>query len=171
MNLHNRGRVVIGVSLSLSGLAALRHAVAEARRHMFGEVVAVRSWVDVEYGWRQPPRPADELARASAAVLDRAFDQAFVTMPADVRITRHTPRGKPGPVLADLAADDTALIVVGSRRARWLGTGVAGQCIRYAPCPVMVVPPPLLARRTATSVLTGGLDRELRRLTDDPHAW
>lgn len=43
-------RIVVGVSPSLAGLAALRLAVDEARRRGIGQIIAVRSWPDAQPG-------------------------------------------------------------------------------------------------------------------------
>jgi nucleotide-binding universal stress UspA family protein len=159
------GRIVVGVSASLSGLAALRLAVAESRRRGLTEVTAVRTWPDTHPG-RRPPPWAHELAQASTAAIDAAVTAAFVVPPADVAFTKRTPRGQPGPVLVSLV-DDTDLIVLGTRRWRLLGLGVAGYCGRHAPCPVIVVPPPALATLGLTRRFTRSFDRELRHIVTD----
>jgi nucleotide-binding universal stress UspA family protein len=55
--------------------------------------------------------------------------------------------GEPAEALARIAAEEAAtLIVVGSRRQGWrrpsLRSGLAGELVATAPCPVVVVPPP-----------------------------
>jgi nucleotide-binding universal stress UspA family protein len=56
--------------------------------------------------------------------------------------------GKPAEALAQIAAEEAAtLIVVGSRRQGrlhpGLRSGLAGELAASAPCPVVIVPPPL----------------------------
>lgn len=155
------GRIVVGVSTSLPGLAALRYAVAEGRRRGLTAITVVRSWPDADHGRKPSPPWAAELARASAQLIDEAVTAAFGMLPTRIALLHSTPRGRPGPALVDLVDDADDLIVLGSRRHRWLGSGVARHCIRLAPCPVLVVPPPSLS----TSRWTGGPDAELRRLT------
>jgi nucleotide-binding universal stress UspA family protein len=157
------GRVVVGISASLSGLAALRFAVAESRRRGLTEVVAVRAWPDPQPG-RRPPPWADELRQASVAVINTAVAAAFLAPPTDLTVATRMPRGRPGPVLVDLV-DEHDLIVVGTRRLRRLGIGVARYCVRHAPCPVIVVPPPTLATPALTRRFTRTLDRELRDIS------
>jgi nucleotide-binding universal stress UspA family protein len=154
------GRIVVGVSTSLPGLAALRYAVGEARRRGLGAITAVRAWPDPDHGRQSSPLWAGDLARASVHEIDAAIAAAFGLPPADVTITKQCPPGRPGLALAD-AAGDSDLIVVGSRRHRWFGTGVARLCIRHAPCPVLVIPPPVPVARISGR----RMDEELRRMT------
>ncbi|MEU4162091.1 universal stress protein [Actinoplanes sp. NPDC026670] len=107
--------------------------------------------------WNEP------FAQLSDQIIDEAVAGAFAAAPADVTFERRILRGRPAPVLAGIADGANDLIVLGSRRHRWLGPGVARACIRYASCPVVVVPPPWLATRK----LSRDLDRDLRHLTKD----
>ncbi len=161
MNSPLPGRVVVGASTSLPGLAALRYAVAEGRRRGLTAITVVRTWPDADHGRKPAPPWAAELARASGRLIEEAVDAAFGRAPARIALVHCTPGGRPGPALVDQVDDDDDLIVLGSRRRRWLGAGVARHCIRLAPCPVIVVPPPALADLRWSS----SLDTELRRLT------
>lgn len=161
MNVVSAGRIVVGVSPSPAGLAALRYAVAEARRRSVPEIVAVRVWIDPDYGRRSASLWADELRRAARAIIDTAVAEALGSVPADLTIYACTPQGRTGLVLADLVGDHAALLVLGARRG--FGSGPAGHCMRRVGCPVIVVPPPALAE--AERGWSRGLDRELRRLT------
>ncbi|HWS39262.1 MAG TPA: universal stress protein [Actinoplanes sp.] len=154
-------RIVVGVSTSLPGLAALRYAVAEGRRRGLTAITVVRTWPDPDHGRKPPPPWAADLARASTRVIDEAVSAAFGMRPARIVLLNSTPRGRPGPALVDLVDSTDDLIVLGSRRRRWLGSGVARHCIRLAPCPVIVVPCPAPASRFPAP----NLDDELRRLT------
>ncbi|GLY04123.1 universal stress protein [Actinoplanes sp. NBRC 101535] len=162
MTPHPRGRIVVGVSASLPGLAALRYAVAEARRRGRTAVTAVRAWPDPDHGSKPPPSWAADLMRSCAAEIGTAIDEAFGPAPDGITFVVRTPRGRPGPALADLLTEDD-LLVLGTRRRRWLGPGTARYCLRFAPCPVVVVPAP----RITAGGRARDLDDELRRLVQE----
>ncbi|WP_436536112.1 universal stress protein [Actinoplanes sp. HUAS TT8] len=157
------GRIVVGVSPSPSGLAALRYAVAEARRRAVPEVVAVRAWIDPDYGRRSTSLWSDGLRRAARATIDTAIAEALGSVPGDLAILACTPQGRTGPVLAELVGEHAELLVLGARRR--IGFGPAGYCARRVGCPVIVVPPSALVE--AERGWGRGFDRELRRLTEN----
>jgi hypothetical protein len=67
-----------------------------------------------------------------------------------------------GPRLVAQATNDGDLLVVGaSSRRRWAGPlfTVAGQCVRLASCPIVVVPPPALAREGSVRALRRAIRR------------
>lgn len=141
----SRGKVVVGISSSLSGLEALRFAIAEAHRRQV-PLAAVRVW-----SFRTSPRSRPgwewelELAAAARRDITEAFRVAVGEVPADLDVVA---RAMPGPVDVALKAsvdspDD--LVVIGAARHRWLSAVVRG-CAHDAGCPVVVVPRPELAR-------------------------
>jgi nucleotide-binding universal stress UspA family protein len=144
--MNSRGTVILGVSHSLPGLQALRFAVAEARRRRM-PLYAVRAW------------PVPATTRAGSTVLWRealavearryvceAFNSACGGLPDDVDITIVACGGRADIALKESASDDTDLLVVGAPASRWGHSRVVRGCTRGAPCPVIVVPPPELAR-------------------------
>lgn len=140
------GRVVVGVSQSMSGLAAIRYAVAQARSRHQPAVYAVRAWP-------YPPttrgasssRWEQHLQSAARAYVVAAFGTSLGAAPEDLDVVV-TAAGRPAPVLKELANRDSDLLVVGAAASRWWpGATVAG-CTRAAVCPVIVVPAPELAR-------------------------
>lgn len=145
-------RVIVGVSGSLSNLAALHRAVEEARQRD-ALLVPVLAWAppggDAYY--RQSPCPPllERSRQAAHRRLDGAFDQAFGGYPDDLRIRPIVVRGETGPVLVDTAdhPDDLLIIGTGKRRTgpwqRLLGGSgaVARYCLAHAGCPVTAVPP------------------------------
>ena len=156
-------QVVLGVSDSLGGLQALRFAVAECRRR--GAVLrAVRAW-RFTAPWSGEDIAACRVSAAEQASNEvvAAFDQALGGMPADVVVDIVTMEGEVVSVLTAQRLRDDDLLVVGAatihRMARL--TTVDGQCGRIAPCPVVAVPPPALARQQKVGALAQQLVREV----------
>jgi nucleotide-binding universal stress UspA family protein len=171
MSTDARARVIVGVDESLAGLAALRCAVAEARRRQ-ATLIAVRVW-SLPVDW--PPSPLgyqghDDPARQAEDVVGRAFASALVAAPQDLDIRIATMRGLPGPELVRLADREDDLLVVGSRQRTLLGRMLRGStatyCVNHADCPVLVVPRPPLAKAGTTRALSRQLHREMRKLVD-----
>lgn len=159
------GRVIVGVHDCLAGLQAVRCAVVEARRRN-AMLCAVRAWTVPYAGqsvglrsWRQ------ELVDEAALIVYGAFATALGGLPADVEVQVLAPEGGASRCLVDLADRDDDLLIVGDcqrhglRRA-W-SRSVARYCTRHAICPVLVVPPPALAR-----VARHDLTREAQRFID-----
>jgi nucleotide-binding universal stress UspA family protein len=159
MTAERNPRIVVGVSTSLAGLAALRLAVAEARRRGIGQVTAVRAWPDASRG-RSAPWAADVIGICLKTV-DTAATAVFGGVPTGIAIQAYAPRGRPGQALVRFVTDDQDMIIVGTRRRYQPGTGVGGYCARHAPCPVVIVPPPSMIGRGLTHRLTRSLRRDL----------
>ncbi|GIF25501.1 nucleotide-binding universal stress UspA family protein [Actinoplanes tereljensis] len=133
-------QVIVGVSPSLAGLAALRWALGEARRRQV-PLLAVRAW-QLDFGPRA--RPTWEFERATAEDARTLAHGAFrlAGESADDVVIR-VPRGLAATALRDYAHPHD-LLVLGAGRSRWLGGPVVRAAVRGAPCPVIVVPPPEL---------------------------
>ncbi|MFD7295412.1 universal stress protein [Streptomyces sp. NPDC059897] len=136
------GRVVVGVGGSPASLAALRTAVAEARRSD-RPLVAVLAWEppEGEAMYRRWPDTAwarhwYEEARARLAA---AFEEALGGLPPDLDVTLRAVRDRPGPALVELAARPDDLLVVGVR-PRSLRRAAHRHVRRHAVCPVLTVP-------------------------------
>jgi nucleotide-binding universal stress UspA family protein len=164
------GRVVVGVDTDLSGLQALRRAVAEARARGM-PVHAVRAWKPLSTSWYVSlieQRRAE--AAAASQLVTRAFVETMGGLPIDVEVEVHGVPGVPGNVLVSHANRPDDLLVVGSggRRfwRRWLRDNVAWYCLAWAKCPVLVVPPPSLTLDTSARALRRELLRDLDRLPD-----
>ncbi len=148
-------RVIVGIDDSGPGLAALREAVALARRHG-ARLIAVRSWALglPRHGGRRHRHLAhphvvlyfaDWEQRVAARVLTKkALEQALGQAAADLDVAIETPDGDPGVVLTDIARRPGDVLVVGRERqvsARAILHGsVTSYCLRHAVCPVIVVP-------------------------------
>jgi nucleotide-binding universal stress UspA family protein len=183
------GRVVVGVHTSLSGLHALREAVAQARARGV-PLHAVRAWGPPpaeqsthDAGW-QPAigmvRPPTENSAGSgpmrampaaeaAALVDQAFADTMGGEPPDLPVRTVLVPDRPGPVLVEYACRDSDLLVIGAGRRGFLwrvrGSPVVRYCLRHASCPVLVVPPPPLTRAGSPRALLRELRREIDQLT------
>jgi nucleotide-binding universal stress UspA family protein len=139
-------RVVVGVSQSPAGLQALRYAIGEAR-HRDAELYAVRA-----FGF-QPPWAGydvvlvrDQLRAEAGDCVREAFEAALGGPPPDLRVVLLVRDARADAALIETATEPGDLLVLGGRtsgrRTGWL----VRTCVRHAACPVVVVPPPLLAR-------------------------
>ncbi|MFF3068022.1 universal stress protein [Kitasatospora sp. NPDC057936] len=146
-------RIVVGLSGSLGSLAALHHAVAEARR-TDAEVLAVHCWTPAggESAYRRTPCPPMLTAGRDTAVarLRQALDEAFGGGYAGVRLRCLAVRGETGHTLVRCADRPGDLLVLGAgsrgRLGRLLHPSVTAYCVRHATCPVLAVPKPPLQR-------------------------
>jgi nucleotide-binding universal stress UspA family protein len=126
-------RVVVGVSQSLAGLAAVRCAVAEARRRD-APLYAVRAWALPSH-WRGLAVDAwqHELREASRHYVAEAFEAAIGGLP-DMDTFVAAPNGRADEVLTEAADREDDLLVLGARDGwlrRWPGW-IARGCLRAA---------------------------------------
>lgn len=153
-------KVVVGISSSLSGLEALRFGIAEARRRRV-PLVAVRVW-QLYTGGRA--RPTWEFERAVAAEARRCISEAFRTavgeVPRDLDVVVRAPTGRIDTVLKDHITGPADLLVIGAARRSWLSGATVRGCARGAGCPVVVVPPPELARAVGGRMSARRMARE-----------
>ncbi|MFI5531765.1 universal stress protein [Kitasatospora sp. NPDC051853] len=148
-------RVVVGVCGTLSGLAALQRAVAEARARG-ATLVPVTVW---EVSEADGLRPLPELAHAASRRLDTAFEQTFGGYPEGIRIHPVVVRGEAGPTLVAAAGRPGDVLVVGTgghRRLRHVLHGsVTRYCKTHARCRVIVASPTTLLQNLALSAGNG----------------
>ncbi|MFC5643842.1 universal stress protein [Kitasatospora cinereorecta] len=148
-----QSRVLVGVTDTLSSLAALCRAVEEAR--IRGAVlVPVTAWSSEE-----ALRPTSELERAAHGRLDTAFEQAFGGCPDDLVIRPLVVRDAPGPALVRAARRPDDLLVLGcghrGRRQHARVSATVRYCRAHAGCPVLVVSPTELLDSLELAVRTG----------------
>ena len=128
-------RVIVGVDDSVSGLAALRFAVGEARRRGL-PLHAVRALTFLDGG---------ENGR-----IDAAFAKAFGGLPRGVEVHRELLPAPAARMIAAWAGRPGDVLILGARRRGWwrfLRTGSVGRaCLRAARCPVLIVPGPEMSR-------------------------
>ncbi|MBD0690951.1 universal stress protein [Streptomyces sp. CBMA123] len=151
-------RVIVGLSGSLSSLAALRRAVDEAARRG-ATLVPVVAWVPSEGTDRDHLRPLSELEHAARKRVDTAFEQAFGGYPADLVIHPLVVRGHAGSALVRAVTAPTDLLVVGTGRHgrldRLLHGSVLHHCRTYATCPVLAVSPDELLQQLDVAARSG----------------
>jgi nucleotide-binding universal stress UspA family protein len=146
MEQRDGGRVVVGLSESLVGYEALRHALTRGRTSGM-RVIAVRTYKrssGAAAQWNSAIR-ADAAAQAK-----RIFDEAVGGVPRDVLLDVVVKEGSVGPTLTETARQRSDILVIGASRRRF-GGGVAKYCGRRAACPVIIIPPPELASAKATA--------------------
>ncbi len=134
-------RVVVGVEDTLAGYAALRIAVALARRQRVPLQAISASSV---------------FGLADVDSIDRAFQEALAGYPLDLEIIKTVEHNSPSNALAESAIDPRDLIVVGTdgrgaMRAFWSGSAVR-DLLKRARCQVLVVPAPEMHTSTRRSV-------------------
>ena len=131
-------RVFVGVDRSIPGLAALRFAVAEARRRG-APLHAVRV--------------TSELTLGEAQEIDAAFAESLGGYPDDVVVHREVLIGPVAETLTRRAHSSTDVLIVGTDgggRRHVFGPGsISRACVRKARCPVLVVPGPETAELRA----------------------
>jgi len=130
-------RVFVGVDRSIPGLAALRFAVAEAKRRG-APLFAVRVCA--------------HLTMHEAREIDEAFAESLGGYPADVVVRREILVGPVAETLTRRARYDTDVLIVGThgggggnRRRVFGSSSISRDCVRKAHCPVLVVPGPEMA--------------------------
>lgn len=133
-------RVFVGVDGSIPGLAALRVAVAEARRRG-APLHAVRV--------------TSELTLRDAETIDAAFAEALGGFPDDVVVHRELLVGQVAETLTRRARFSTDVLIVGTHgggRRHVFGSGsISRACVRKARCPVLVIPGPEVAELSAAA--------------------
>lgn len=168
MSQHGKPTVIVGVDESLAGLAALRYAVNEARRRgvpLRAVRVNVANVSSLGYASAWPEHDRDE----AVALIARAFDKAMFGMPDDLEVQLVVVDGIVTTQLIAQAGQETDLLVLGAARRRRFGLPWFGEdlrCVRRAPCPVVIVPAPALARDHGERAHMRKLLREAHRLMD-----
>jgi nucleotide-binding universal stress UspA family protein len=144
--------IVVGVDGSDGGRRALDWAAAEAAARG-GTVQAVTAWRwdGIESGAGVATSPADE-RRHAEAILHRELEALTARHGAAHPVAGEVVEGMPARALT-AAARRADLLVLGSHghsrlRHTVLGS-VSEECIRLATCPVLVVPVPAPAGRSA----------------------
>jgi nucleotide-binding universal stress UspA family protein len=145
-------RVIVGASGSPGSLRALRHA-EDLARHSGATLTPVLAWIPPggELAARQPcPALVRVWHEAAWQRLWAALDAAWGLIPDDLSVQPAVQRGPPGQVLVALASRPDDLLIVGAGRrgmVAWPSRGrVSRYCVAHAQCPVLAVPPAILAQ-------------------------
>jgi nucleotide-binding universal stress UspA family protein len=138
--------IVCGIDDSPGAVEALRIARTLSADLKLRLVLAhiAPGW-NVAAGWTQGANESlstNQARQGGDRLLERAAREY------DLQAERRVEVGEPADALARIAAEEAAtLIVVGSRRQGRLRPGIrsglAGELVASAPCPVVIVPPPL----------------------------
>lgn len=135
--MHGTFHIVVGVDGSPGGRRALRWALREAARRS-GTVQAVCAWRPENAEGTDSAEHATELLRKEVA-------EALAEFEPEPSVAFEAVEGRPPRVLTQ-ASRDADLLVLGSHgngRAHHVAMGsVTEEAIRYAFCPVVVVPVP-----------------------------
>jgi len=141
------GRIIVGIGRSLGAYQALRYAVGEARRRD-RMLVAIRVFrlTPSTQGLLQP----DLLIGSAKANVNLAFTEALGGIPGDLNIQIRIREGSVARTLVEEADREADFLILGGCGCRsWTGhrhTSIARFCAGRAACPVLIVPPPALAR-------------------------
>ena len=160
------GRVVVGIDPSPSGTRALRRAVDEARERN-AKLIAVRTWVTQPRMYAVAPDLREVDAADTHELVTRTFVDTMGRLPIDVTVERVVLPDFPGHALVRIADREDDLLVLGSGRRNWRGSGsrTVRYCVAWAACPVLVIPPPQLVRTVSQRVLLRQLRREIKDLS------
>jgi nucleotide-binding universal stress UspA family protein len=163
------GRVVVGFAPSPAGYQALRYAVAQAIARR-APLVIVRATPADPYDLVPESRVHTTLAVTVA--VENAFREAMGRAPSGLDTHVVVDTGRPDTVLATVADQPDDLLVLGSCRRRRLRAlthaTMLRRCLRAAVCPVVVVPPPVMARDGSASRLGRSVVSEVERFLRRP---
>jgi nucleotide-binding universal stress UspA family protein len=146
-------RVIVGASGSPGSLRALRHA-EDLARHSVATLIPVLAWTppggDLAARRQTCPTLVHIWHDAAWQRLWAALDAAWGEIPADMLVEPVVQRGLPGQILVEVACHPDDLLVVGAGRrgvlARMWHSRVSRYCLAHAQCPVVAVPPAILAQ-------------------------
>jgi nucleotide-binding universal stress UspA family protein len=140
--------IVVGIDGTEASRSALRWATAEARLRG-ASLHVVHTWPHPIEAYGPSPRmserfPSDTVAaehRIAKELVEREFERTGIEA-TGVSIEAELVEGEPARVLL-AAAQDADLLVIGSSRHGTVASvilgAVAEQCVRHAPCPVVIV--------------------------------
>jgi hypothetical protein len=167
---HVEDRVVVGVSLSLSGLQALRYGIAEARRRDLALFAVCAYFLNPALEGPEARLCRDEMAATALRTVHEAFDAAAGGLPEDVEVTIVTVADRADLALTRVSAGRGNLLVLGGRAPLRRMNWIVRYCLRRATCPVVVVPPPELAglaeRRGVVRALFRDVEGYMNSLAD-----
>ena len=146
-------RVIIGASGSPGSLVALRYAEALARAH-HAILLPVLAWEPPGGDRADLTQPSGHLRKVwkdlACQQLRNALVAVWAEIPDDPLVQPQVERGPAGWVLVSVASRAGDVLVLGAGRRgalpRMACCRVGRYCAAHAQCPVILVPPPELAR-------------------------
>jgi nucleotide-binding universal stress UspA family protein len=146
------GRVIVGASGSPGSLLALRYAEVLARAHE-APLIPVAAWVPPGGDRAYRCQPTGYLRQVWRDAACQRLRDALIAVwgegPDDPLVQPHVERGPAGWVLVSIACCPGDVLVIGAGRrgalARMVSCQVSRYCLSHAQCPVLTVPPPILA--------------------------
>lgn len=133
--------VIVGIDGGLASIAALKFAVHEAQLRDT-HVRAINSWPATDRRDDSGPLVCNTYEEATE-LLNHVIDEAMLGLQHDVLIVREVAMDSAGHALVT-ASRDAQLVVVGStdrsRHGLRHGSQTVERCLRFAECPVVVVP-------------------------------
>lgn len=164
-------RVIIGASGSPGSLAAMRYGEVLARAH-HAMLVPVLAWEPPGGDRADLTQPSGHLRAVWKDLACQHLRDALVALwaeiPDDPLVQPQVERGPAGWVLVSVASRAGDVLVLGAGRRgalqRMACCGVSRYCAAHARCPVILVPPPELAREFGR----GPLARQFWRKTLTP---
>jgi nucleotide-binding universal stress UspA family protein len=163
------GRVVVGFAPTLAGYEALRYAVTQARGRASALVVVHAIHLDPHESWTQNRLP---LMVAVTEQVSTAFHEALGGVPADLDVRVQVEVGPVELVLRAAADRPDDLVVIGACTRRRLGALTHGarlrRTLRSALCPVVIIPPPAMARLGSAARLGRDAVAEVQRYLEQP---
>jgi nucleotide-binding universal stress UspA family protein len=139
--------VVVGFAPTLAGYEALRYAVAQARGRASSLVVARAVLLNTHESWAVNRQP---MTAAITEQVSTAFDEALGGVPADLDVHVLVEAGPAEMVLRAAANRPGHVLILGACSRRRLGALTHGamlrRTLRSAVCPVVIIPPPAMAR-------------------------
>ena len=163
------GRVVVGFAPTLAGYEALRYAVTQARGRASAVVVVHAVRLDPHESWAQNRL---EMTVALTKQVTTAFHESLGCVPTDLSVHVIVEVGPVDLVLRAAADRPDDLVVVGACTRRRLGALTHGatlrRTLRSAICPVVIIPPPVMARLGSTTRLGRHAIAEVERFLEQP---
>lgn len=141
------GRVVVGFAPTPAGYQALRYAVEQATEREV-PLVVVRAIRIEPYEWSAEARVATLVAVTNEVA--SAFREAMGGVPGGLEVRVVVDPGRADRVLGAAATRSEDLLVLGACTRggfrAWIHSGTLRRCVHAVACPVVVVPPPAMAR-------------------------
>lgn len=165
------GRVIVEIRNSVSGYQALRYATDLARQRGLA-LVAVRATRRSSPGETLPMHEA--LISAATADTTEVFEIALGGLPPGVVVEIVANEGMIGEILVSTADRDADLLVIAGCDPGWFtglrSAALARFCARRATCPVVIVPPPALARTGRQRRMARATARDAERFLTSPRS-